>query len=90
MQRDIAVAVNADVEAGALLAAIRNTAGELLEELDVFDVYTGSKLGDNKKSVALSLVYRHKERTLTDEEITSVHGQVVSMLEQTFAAELRK
>lgn len=90
MQRDIAVVVDAEVEAGALLNAIRNTAGELLEELNVFDVYTGSKLGENKKSVALSLVYRHKERTLTDEEITSVHGQVVSMLEQTFAAELRK
>ncbi|MFD3257709.1 phenylalanine--tRNA ligase subunit beta [Paenibacillus lentus] len=90
MQRDIAVVVDADVEAGALLAAIRNTAGDLLEELGVFDVYTGSKLGENKKSVALSLVYRHKERTLTDEEITSVHEQVVSMLEQTFAAELRK
>lgn len=90
MQRDIAVVVDADVEAGSLLAAIRNTAGDLLEELNVFDVYTGSKLGENKKSVALSLVYRHKERTLTDEEIAAVHGQVVSMLEQTFAAELRK
>ncbi|AZK48216.1 phenylalanine--tRNA ligase subunit beta [Paenibacillus lentus] len=90
MQRDIAVVVEADVEAGALLTAIRNTAGELLEELNVFDVYTGSKLGENKKSVALSLVYRHKERTLTDEEITAAHGQVVSMLEQTFRAELRK
>ncbi|MGG4551935.1 phenylalanine--tRNA ligase subunit beta [Paenibacillus humicus] len=90
MQRDIAVVVDADVEAGALLSAIRNAAGELLEELSVFDVYTGSKLGENKKSVALSLVYRHKERTLTDEEIAAVHGQVVSVLEQTFAAELRK
>lgn len=90
MQRDIAVVVDADAEAGALLEAIRNTAGDLLEELGVFDVYTGSKLGENKKSVALSLVYRHKERTLTDEEISSVHEQVVSMLEQTFAAELRK
>ncbi|WP_019638442.1 phenylalanine--tRNA ligase subunit beta [Paenibacillus fonticola] len=90
MERDIAIVVGADVEAGALLAVIRNTAGELLEELDVFDVYTGSKLGEDKKSVALSLVYRHKERTLTDGEIAAVHDQVVSALEQTFAAELRK
>ncbi|MNJ48723.1 Phenylalanine--tRNA ligase beta subunit [compost metagenome] len=90
MERDIAIVVGADVEAGALLDVIRNTAGELLEELDVFDVYTGSKLGEGKKSVALSLVYRHKERTLTDGEIAAVHDQVVSALEQTFAAELRK
>ncbi|MNW67911.1 Phenylalanine--tRNA ligase beta subunit [compost metagenome] len=58
--------------------------------MEVFDVFTGSKLGEGKKSVALSLVYRHKERTLTEEEISAVHEQVVSTLEQTFAAELRK
>ncbi|MNO27177.1 Phenylalanine--tRNA ligase beta subunit [compost metagenome] len=90
MQRDIAVVVDSAIEAGALLASIRETAGELLESVEVFDVFTGSKLGEGKKSVALSLVYRHKERTLTEEEISAVHEQVVSTLEQTFAAELRK
>lgn len=90
MQRDIAVVVAADVEAGALIAEIRQTAGKLLEDVQVFDVFTGSKLGEGKKSVALSLVYRHKERTLTDEEVTAVHDRVVAGLAQTFAAELRK
>ncbi|MGZ7441740.1 phenylalanine--tRNA ligase subunit beta [Paenibacillus sp. TH7-28] len=90
MQRDIAVVVADDVEAGALIAEIRQTAGELLEDVQVFDVFTGSKLGEGKKSVALSLVYRHKERTLTDEEVTAVHDRVVAGLTQTFAAELRK
>lgn len=88
--RDIAVVVDSQVEAGALLALIRETAGDLLQTVQVFDVYTGSKLGDNKKSVAISLVYRHQERTLTDEEVTTLHGHVVTALEQTFAAELRK
>ncbi|MGG6312490.1 phenylalanine--tRNA ligase subunit beta [Paenibacillus macerans] len=90
MQRDIAVVVGAEVEAGALIASIRETAGELLEAVQVFDVFTGSKLGEGKKSVALSLVYRHKERTLTDEEVAAVHDQVVARLSQSFAAELRK
>lgn len=90
MQRDIAVVVDANVESGALIAAIRQTAGELLESVEVFDVFTGSKLGEGKKSVALSLTYRHKDRTLTDEEVTEVHDSVVAALEQTFAAELRK
>ncbi|MNJ00156.1 Phenylalanine--tRNA ligase beta subunit [compost metagenome] len=58
--------------------------------MEVFDVFTGAKLGEGKKSVALSLVYRHKERTLTDEEVSEVHESVVAALEQTFAAELRK
>ncbi|MNC50898.1 Phenylalanine--tRNA ligase beta subunit [compost metagenome] len=78
------------VEAGALITSIKETAGELLESVKVFDVFTGSKLGEGKKSIALSLVYRHMDRTLTDEEITAVHDKVVATLEQTFAAELRK
>lgn len=90
MERDIAVVIGSDTVAESLIATIKETAGELLESVKVFDVYTGSKLGEGKKSVALSLVYRHHERTLTDEEISAVHEKVVSALEQTFAAELRK
>lgn len=90
MQRDIAVVVDVNIEAEALMSSIRKSAGELLESVEVFDVFTGAKLGEGKKSVALSLVYRHKERTLTDEEVSEVHESVVAALEQTFAAELRK
>jgi len=88
--RDIAVVVEAGVQVGNMLAAIKKAAGELLESVQVFDVFTGERLGVGKKSVAISLVYRHKERTLTDEEVTELHDTVVKALEQSFAAELRK
>ncbi|WP_214628619.1 phenylalanine--tRNA ligase subunit beta [Paenibacillus agaridevorans] len=90
MERDIAVVVNADVAAGDLTAAATRTAGALLESISVFDVFTGERLGAGKKSVALSLVYRHAERTLTDEEVTALHAEVVGHLAQSFGAELRK
>ncbi|QHW33339.1 phenylalanine--tRNA ligase subunit beta [Paenibacillus rhizovicinus] len=90
MERDIAVVLNREVEAGKLMHAAAETAGELLESIRIFDIYTGEKLGADKKSVALSLVYRHPERTLTDEEVTELHGKVVAKLEQSFEAELRK
>lgn len=90
MQRDIAVVVDQEVAAAKLTGVAWEIAGELLESVRVFDVYTGEKLGAGKKSVALSLVYRHGERTLTDEEVTELHGKVVLQLEQSFAAELRK
>ncbi|WP_223067852.1 phenylalanine--tRNA ligase subunit beta [Paenibacillus caui] len=90
VQRDIAIVVDRDVTAASLIKTIAESAGELLEDVHVFDVFTGSKLGEGKKSVALSLVYRHMERTLTDEEISEVHGRAVAALEQTFGAELRK
>lgn len=90
MQRDIALVVDQSIEVDKLIALIKKEAGQLLEAAEVFDVFTGTKLGENKKSVAISLVYRHKERTLTDEEITALHQMVVTSLEQTFNAELRK
>ncbi|WP_138752578.1 phenylalanine--tRNA ligase subunit beta [Paenibacillus sinopodophylli] len=90
MQRDIAVVVDQEVAAAKLTGVAWDIARELLESVRIFDVFTGEKLGAGKKSVALSLVYRHGERTLTDEEVTELHGKVVLQLEQSFAAELRK
>ncbi|WP_274649351.1 phenylalanine--tRNA ligase subunit beta [Paenibacillus humicola] len=90
IQRDIAVVVDRQAEAGKLLEAAGSAAGGLLESVRVFDVFTGERLGTDKKSVALSLVYRHPERTLTDEEAAELHGRVVQKLEQSFGAELRK
>lgn len=90
MERDIAVVVDEAVPAGYLLAAIRENGGTLLQNVQVFDVYTGGKMEAGKKSVAISLLYRHTEHTLTDEEVTEVHDKVVSALQQTFGAELRK
>jgi Phenylalanyl-tRNA synthetase beta subunit len=88
--RDLAVVVGAEVPAASLLDAVKGEAGELLESVRVFDVYTGEKLGAGRKSVALSLVYRHAERTLTDEEVAGLQDKVMQKLEQSFAAELRK
>ncbi|MEO3943827.1 phenylalanine--tRNA ligase subunit beta [Gorillibacterium sp. CAU 1737] len=90
VSRDIAVVVDQAVSVGALLETARAAAGSLLESSDVFDIYTGERLGENRKSVALSFVYRHPERTLTEEDVTLAHGKVLEALEQTFAAELRK
>jgi phenylalanyl-tRNA synthetase beta chain len=90
VSRDIAVVVSAEITVGKLQAKVKEIAGALLESIQVFDIFTGERLGQGKKSVALSLVYRHSEHTLTDEEVVAVHSKVVDALEQTFAAELRK
>lgn len=88
--RDLAVVVERQVPVGELVATVRKTAGELLEAVSVFDLYTGERLGADKKSIALSLVFRHPERTLTDEEVAALHASIVQALEAGFAAELRK
>ncbi|XID93240.1 phenylalanine--tRNA ligase subunit beta [Paenibacillaceae bacterium WGS1546] len=90
IERDIAVVVDRGVPGGALTETIAASAGELLESVRVFDVYAGERIGSDKKSVALALVYRHGERTLTDEEVGEAHARVLAQLEQTYGAELRK
>jgi phenylalanyl-tRNA synthetase beta chain len=88
--RDIAVVVDSSVEAALLAAQVKQIAGGLLESVEIFDVYAGERLGANRKSVALALVYRHAERTLTDEEVSELHSRVVASLAESFGAELRK
>lgn len=89
IERDLAVVVPLDVPAGSLELAIREAAGELLEEVRLFDVYQGEQVEAGKKSLAFSLVYRAEDRTLTDEEAQARHNRVVEALEKAFQAELR-
>ena len=90
VDRDIAVVVDRTVEAAGLVQAVRRAAGDMLETVQVFDVFEGEQLGSGKKSVALSLRFRHPERTLTDAEIAGVQERIVAALVEQFAAQLRK
>lgn len=77
--RDLALVASADTPAAALESCIREGAGKLLESVTLFDVYTGEKLGEGKKSLAYNLVFRAADRTLTDEE---ADGAVRSILQK--------
>jgi phenylalanyl-tRNA synthetase beta chain len=87
--QDIAVAVDEDVEVGALVDAAHEAAGELLRKARVFDVYRGDQVGAGRKSVAIHLAFQSPERTLTEEEATEVRGRVIAALAEQFGAELR-
>ena len=87
--QDIAVAVDEDVEVGALVDTAREVAGPLLRDVRVFDVYRGEQVGNGRKSVALHLAFQSSERTLTDEEAAEARGRIVEALAERFDAELR-
>jgi phenylalanyl-tRNA synthetase beta chain len=87
--QDIAVAVDEDVEVGALVDAAREAGGGLLRRARVFDVYRGEQVGDGRKSVAIHLAFQSPERTLTEEEATAAREAIVTALRERFAAELR-
>ena len=88
-RQDIAVAVGEDVEVGALVVAAHEAAGPELREALPFDVYHGAQVGDERKSVALHLVFQSPMRTLTDEEVAVLRDRIVSSLRERFDAELR-
>jgi phenylalanyl-tRNA synthetase beta chain len=67
--QDLAVVVPAATPAGEVRAAILAGGGELLAAAEVFDLYEGEQVGENRKSLALNLEFRASDRTLTDEEV---------------------
>jgi phenylalanyl-tRNA synthetase beta chain len=88
--RDIAVIVDRALPAATFVAAIQEQAGPLLEAVRVFDIFIDEKLGEQKKSIALALNYRHSERTLTDEEVNAIQLRIIHHLMERYGAELRK
>jgi phenylalanyl-tRNA synthetase beta chain len=89
MVRDIALVVDRHRSAGEVETVIRWAGGELLKKVCLFDLYEGEHMEEGKKSLAFSLTYLDPERTLTDEEVTKVHSEVLKMLEEHIGATLR-
>ena len=87
--RDIALVVDEDLEVDHIRELIKSKGGNLLEEVKLFDIYRGKQVEDGKKSVAFSLRYRNREQTITDEEVSVVHNNILKVLEEQFNAVLR-
>jgi phenylalanyl-tRNA synthetase beta chain len=89
VRQDLAFVVDEDVSAADVLAAIREAAGELLRELEVFDEYRGEQIGEGKRSLAFRLAFGSLEGTLTDEDVAPVRASIVDALATRFDAVLR-
>jgi phenylalanyl-tRNA synthetase beta chain len=79
---DLALLLPGSVTAGQVEACIRDTAGELLERLELFDLYTGKGIPDGTRSVAWRLTFRHPERTLRDKEIEGRRSKILGVLDK--------
>jgi phenylalanyl-tRNA synthetase beta chain len=89
VRRDLAIVVDEAVSALALQEAIRETCGDQLLELALFDVYRGKGVEKGRKSIAFGLILQESSRTLTDADVESVAVRVVDRLNQNFGATLR-
>jgi phenylalanyl-tRNA synthetase beta chain len=92
--QDVALVVAASVPAAEVEAALSAGAagagdGSLLEEVRLFDVYTGAQAGEGNKSLAYTLRFRAPDRTLTDEEVTAARDAAVAEAGRRVGAVLR-
>lgn len=91
IERDIAVVVDEDVAVGELMNSIKRAAGATLKEISLFDIYRNPiTVGVNKKSVAINMVFRLADRTLTDEEVAQKMDKIISKLRDDYNAILRQ
>jgi phenylalanyl-tRNA synthetase beta chain len=87
--RDIAMIVPDEISHGKILRTIEEPREPLLERVDLFDLFT-EQIGATGKSLAYTLTYRAKNRTLTNEEVTEVHARIRERLKRELGVTLRE
>ena len=86
--RDISLIMDKELTAGKIEEAIRTNGGNILESLELFDIYEGERIEAGKKSMAYSITFRNREKTLEEAEITAAMEKILNKLE-TIGAVLR-
>jgi len=89
IQRDLAVVVDADVEAQVVLERTAAVAGELLTKLELFDEYRGEGIDSGRKSLAMGLTLQDSSRTLKEAEVDEIVGRIIAALRDDLGAQLR-
>lgn len=87
--RDIAFIISDSAPYENIVEEIKRLGAKLIESVSVFDVYCGKGIPEGSRSIALRIVYRSSERTLTSEEVDTLHAEVAHELVTQFKAEVR-
>ena len=87
--RDLAIVVSNETLVGNIIQVIKKAGGNLLESVELFDIYSGEQVEAGFKSVAFNLTFRKAEGTLTQIEVNELFENIVAQLEQKFSAKLR-
>lgn len=87
--RDLAVTLDKDILVGEMTKDIKKKVN-LVEKIDIFDVYSGEKIENGKKSVAMSIVLRDKYKTLSEEEIEKTMKDILKLIKERYNGEIRQ
>lgn len=89
LHQDIALVVDEETPAETVRRVVEEGAGDLLESVELFDVFRGEQLGEGKKSLAFQLLFRAGDRTLTDEEANEHRLAAAELAKQRLGAQMR-
>ncbi len=89
IERDMAVILPKDMEYGKIYEVIKEASNNMVVGFRIFDIFEGKQIGNNAKSIALSLTYQNPDKTMTDEEVTLIHNSIVDQLVDKLGARLR-
>ena len=89
IEKDMAFVVDKDIPVTDLIKTIKNASNRTLQDIKVFDVYSGKNIADDKKSIAFNLVFNGLDHTLTDNEVMDVFDKIIKQVENKYHAVLR-
>ena len=89
VSRDLAFVLDKDIAAGDIIRAVKKVGGGLVTNCEVFDIYQGANIAENKKSMAITVTYRKDDGTLTDKEVNDAEEKIKFELSRNFKAEIR-
>lgn len=87
--RDIALLCDDSILVAEIEKTIRKAGGNLVEKVQLFDIYKGAQIPEGKKSIAYAIAYRDEKKTLEDKDISKVHDKILKALEHKLGAVLR-
>ena len=90
VRRDISVIVGRTFESAALMKIIKGMGKGLIESVDVFDVYQGKQIDPSEKALAIRMSYRSSKRTLTDDEVNTIHEEMIGEIRRRTGGRLRE
>ena len=90
VRRDLSLVIDKQVEFKDILAVVRTTERKLIKDLDIFDVYEGDRVEENKKAYSLKFILEDKEKTLTDKIIDKTMKRLMSAFERELGALIRQ
>ena len=89
IEKDLAFVVDKNITSLEIEKVIKKTGGKLLTNINVFDVYVGDKVGNDKKSIAYNLTFRDNNRTLTEDEVMLIFNNIIRDVENKLNASVR-